>query len=218
MSSSCWLNCGSSKPTDPCWQNTGLNSLKKINRKWEIEFCEEGVLVSIDERGNIGYQIRRKKLRSSARVQIQHGQQHHHRLLCWLLHPLWRQGEVEDMELGHREGSRMDVEEPLERRTVSWMWHGAQEKHCGDQDLWGIHHRQPSEAWLESSSLYYLGAHAKIYNPRSWSQQYIYSGYSCPLLHRNSRWGDSSMSSLDFSLCPGPRASLNWCCLTDFRC
>ena len=148
MSSSCWLNCGSSKPTDPCWQNTGLNSLKKINRKWEIEFCEEGVLVSIDERGNIGYQIRRKKLRSSARVQIQHGQQHHHRLLCWLLHPLWRQGEVEDMELGHREGSRMDVEEPLERRTVSWMWHGAQEKHCGDQDLWGIRHRKPSKAFL----------------------------------------------------------------------
>ena len=108
------------------------------------------------------------------------------------------------MELGHREGSRMDVEEPLERRTVSWRWHGAQEMHCGDQDLWGIHHRQPSEAWLESSSLYYLVAHGKICNPRSWSEQYIYSGYSCPLLHRNSRWGDSSMSSLDSSLCPGP--------------
>ena len=28
-----------------------LDSLKKINRKWEIEFSEEGVLVSIDERG-----------------------------------------------------------------------------------------------------------------------------------------------------------------------
>ena len=133
----CWLNCGSSKLTDPCWQNTGLNSWtpwRKSTGSGKLSFLKKGCWFPLMNEGNQGI-LAVKKLRPSARVQIRHGQQHHHRLLCWLLHPQRRQGEVEDMELGHREGSRMDVEEPLERRTVSWRWHGAQEKHCGDQDL-----------------------------------------------------------------------------------